>query len=220
VRYNALLFDLDGTLIDSIADIAHSFNEILSAHDFPTHPVDAYRHFIGDGVLELGRRALPQSEHSDGILRQCVAEYRAVYANNWNKLTRPYAGIPELLRALITRGMRLAVVSNKPHTDTVKCVTHFFGDDSFDPILGQSDAHPKKPDPSGARWIADQLGLAPAECLFAGDSGVDMQTASAAGMFAVGVLWGFRDADELTRGGASALVERPEQLEALVAGEG
>ena len=208
----AALFDLDGTLIDSLADLAGSMNEALGEMGLPTHDLEAYRYFIGDGVASLIDRALPAGRRDPQTVGRVAELYRAAYGRNWHQQTRPYAGIVELLAALAADGVPLAVLSNKPQAFTEWCVQHFFPDHTFTHVFGQREGVPHKPDPAGALEIAQELQLAPASVGFIGDTATDMRTAVAAGMFALGVSWGFRPVQELVENGAREIVGHPEEL--------
>lgn len=212
MRFKAILFDLDGTLIDSLPDIADCCNRLLAARGYRTHPYDDYRYFIGDGVKNLLLRALPREAHAEFMLAEFSAAYHAEYARNWNVKTRRYDGIDELLGEARSRGLRMAILSNKPDEFTRDCVDYFLPRHSFEIVLGASARFPRKPDPAAALHIADSLGLRSEEFLYVGDTATDMQTAVAAGMYPVGVLWGFRPADELTSAGARELVSSPKEL--------
>jgi phosphoglycolate phosphatase len=205
----ALIFDLDGTLLDTLDDIANSANSVLSRYGFPTHAVDAYRWFVGDGVTMLMARALPAERRTDDNITSCAKAFREVYRRNWNVHTRPYNGIPELLNALSARDVEMAVLSNKPHDFTKLCVQEFLGEWPFEMVLGLRHGVPQKPDPAGALKIAARLARAPARILYLGDSAVDMKTAVNAGMFPLGALWGFRALEELLENGAGGIVETP-----------
>jgi phosphoglycolate phosphatase len=208
----AVLFDLDGTLLDTLDDLADAMNQVLIDLGAPTHDREAYRHFIGDGVEWLVRRALPTAQTSDEQVQRSVAEMRRHYDARWDRKTRPYPGIPELLDALAARRLPLAILSNKPHDFVVKLADRLLGRWSFARVLGARPGVPKKPDPIATRAVAAELGIPPDAWLYLGDTGTDMQTARAAGMVAVGVLWGFRDADELRADGAQRLIARPLEL--------
>jgi phosphoglycolate phosphatase len=210
--YKAVLFDLDGTLLDTLKDIAHSVDKILERHHFPTHQLADYRSFISDGIVMLVTRSLPEDYRNESTIKACVEEFHKTYAQRWNRMTRPYGGIIETLEKLAARNLKLAVFSNKTHDFTIKCVEEFFPNIPFDFILGQSDDIPPKPDPTGAFHIADKLGLLSNQILFVGDSAVDMKTAVAAGMFPVGALWGFKTYEELKFSGAKALIEHPKEI--------
>jgi phosphoglycolate phosphatase len=207
--YQAVIFDLDGTLLDTLEDIGDAVNRVLSARGFPIHPIDAYRFFVGDGVAKLIAKALPEAKRDGETVRSCLEAYREDYDRHWNLKTRLYDGISEMLDALTTRGLKLAILSNKPHDSTQECVREFLSRWSFDVVIGQRDGVPLKPDPAGALAIVHTLGVPPAACLYMGDTPVDIKTAIAAGMNPVGVLWGFRPAQELRENGATILIEQP-----------
>ncbi len=212
MTYKAILFDLDGTLLDTLEDLGNSVNGVLEKRDLPTHALDEYRYFVGDGTAMLISRALPQGKRNDETIRACLEELREEYGRNWNVNTRPYEGIPEMLDALTEHGLKMAVLSNKQHEFTKLCVADLLPNWTFDVVFGQRDEVRRKPDPAGALEVAEHLNLSPADFLYLGDSAVDMKTATAAGMFPVGVLWGFRSAEELKDGGAQALIERPLEI--------
>jgi phosphoglycolate phosphatase len=202
-----ILFDLDGTLIDSLADIAASANATLEQLGFPVHPQAAYRCFVGDGMATLLRRCLPDSvSFSAEEFNHIVEIYRQEYGNRWHEQTVPYPGISEALEELTETGIALAVLSNKPHEFTTRSVRHFFPDTHFAAIQGQQEGITKKPDPGGALRISELIGVSPGDCALVGDSDVDMLTACRAGMHGVGVVWGFRDELELRRAGAATIV--------------
>lgn len=211
-----MLFDLDGTLLDTIDDLADSMNEALARFGFPAHPVAAYKLFVGDGMEILARRALPEDRRDEGAVRACVGAMRDEYSRRWAVRTRPYPGVPELLDALAERGALTAVLSNKPDDFTKKCVARLLPKRSFEVVRGVREGTARKPDPAGAIAVAAELGIAGSEFLYLGDTNTDMRTAVAAGMFPVGALWGFRSEEELTSSGAKALVARPEELLALL----
>ncbi len=211
MKFAGVVFDLDGTLIDSLGDIADSMNLMLASHGYPLHSPEAYRTFVGDGILMLIKRALPAGLSEAEYLAQ-KDEYAAIYRQNLQHKTKPYPGIPELLRRLEAAGLRLAVVSNKPHDATGHLVRSCFPEIRFAAVLGQRDGVPRKPDPAGPLEAAQAMGLEPARIAYVGDSGVDMHTARNAGMTPCGVLWGFRGADELRESGAAALCADPEAL--------
>lgn len=213
---HAFIFDLDGTLIDSLADIAESVNRMLEARGHPRCDVELFREMVGDGMEKLVERALPPAARDAATIKACVEEYRAHYDQLWQQQTRPYVGIPELLAALKARGLRLGVISNKAHRFTVPMTEHFFGSGCFDHILGQRQEVPRKPDPASAREMAERLGLRLEQMAYVGDSGIDMEFARASGMLGVGVTWGFRSVAELSAQGAAVLVHTPGQIAALV----
>jgi phosphoglycolate phosphatase len=212
VKIEAVIFDLDGTLLDTLSDIADSTNNVLAKRGYPTHPVDDYRYFVGDGVKVLIERVLPAGERNPVLVDQCVMEMREEYARNWNVKSRPYAGVPALLTGLVELGLELAVLSNKPDDFTRKCVDALLPDVEFGVVVGQRAGVPQKPDPAGAVEVARRLDVRPQRIVLMGDSGIDMQTAVNAEMYPVGVLWGFRSGAELTENGARLLLARPEEL--------
>ena len=214
--YKAILFDLDGTLLDTLKDIGNAANRVLAGKGFPTHELDAYRYFVGDGTAMLINRALPEEKRNDEVIRACLTEFLEDYGRNWNVKTLPYEGIPEMLDALNHRGLKLAILSNKPHEFTKQCATELLSNWNFDVVIGQRDGTPPKPDPAGALEVAKRLNIPPADFLYIGDSGVDMKTAVASGMFPVGVLWGFRSMEELKDNGSLALIDRPSEILSLL----
>jgi phosphoglycolate phosphatase len=216
MRYDAVLFDLDGTLLDTLEDIADAANTVLTAHGFPTHPVPSYRGFVGDGVEMLVVRMLPEGRKDRATIEACLSEYRDAYRRCWNVKTQPYAGVADMLDALTARHLKMAVLSNKPDDFTKQCVKTMLGRWRFAPVVGQLPGVPRKPDPTGAERVARKLRVPAARILYLGDSGVDMQTAVGAHMFPVGALWGFRSREELLAHGAAGLAERPGDLLAFL----
>lgn len=212
MSYQAVLFDLDGTLLDTLDDLANAGNRVLAARALPVHPVAAYRYFVGDGVATLVERILPPELRSAEEIGQSVADFQREYAANWDEHSAPYPGIAAMLDALVAGGLRLAVLSNKPEDFTRLCVERLLAPWPFDPVFGQHAGVPKKPDPAGALAAAQALQLAPREILYVGDTSIDMRTARAAGMDPVGVLWGFRGAAELQAAGAARLISDPAEL--------
>lgn len=212
MKYQAVIFDFDGTLLDTLQDLAESVNGVLNRSGFPEHSLEAYRHFVGDGVEELARRVLPDSHRDEATVNTILAAIREDYRQRWPNHTRPYEGIPELLDALTARGVKMAIVTNKLDDSTRTMAARLLHRWKFDVIVGATPDLPKKPDPQGALEIAQRLGLPPGAFLYVGDSDIDMKTANAAGMYPVGALWGFRTADELIRNGAKALIRKPLEL--------
>lgn len=209
----AVLFDLDGTLVNSLEDIADAANEVLERLDLPRHPVDAYRYLIGEGLEMLVRRALPPERRNVAEVARVVPLVRAAYAARATRKTRPYPGIPDLLDTLAARAVPFAILTNKPHEPALDLVARLFDGRPFAKVVGARPDHPRKPAPDGALEVAGALGIAPGEWLYLGDTATDMETARAAGMLPVGVLWGFRPAEELREAGAAALIAHP--LDAL-----
>jgi phosphoglycolate phosphatase len=212
MNFEVVIFDLDGTLLNTLEDIADAANGVLAKYGLPTHDKNAFRYFIGDGVDILFRRALPRGDHADGFVSQCVREFRESYEKTWNNKTKPYPQIPELLDELKNRGVKMAVLSNKPHDFTVKCVSELLSGWNFFAVLGAREGYPLKPDPAGAREIVESAGAAPARVTYVGDTAVDMKTAARAGLCAVGALWGFRTREELEDNGAKIVIGHPLDL--------
>lgn len=210
--FQAVLFDLDGTLLDTLADIAHAANSVLVRQGFPAHPPETYRQFIGEGVAMLIRRSLPPERDEDELVARCVEDFRATYDRCWNIRTHPYDGMPDLLDALTDRGLALAVLSNKPDDFTRRCVEAYLSRWPFRAVIGARAGSSRKPDPSGAWEIVRRLGVPAEQFLYVGDSAVDMETARRAGMRPVGAAWGFRSAEELWSSGAEAVIESPAEL--------
>lgn len=207
--YKAILFDLDGTLTDTLQDIADAMNRALRLHGLPEWPVEAYRYLVGDGAKVLSERCVrDQLPLAPAVLKT----YQAYYETHNLVETRPYAGVTEMLHALAAQGMILTVLSNKPDTDTKTVVRHFFPDVPFQVVRGQVEGVPIKPDPTGALRVAEEVGAAPEDFLYLGDTAVDMCCARAAGMHPIGALWGFRTAQELADSGAEILAAMPEDV--------
>ncbi len=205
----AVIFDLDGTLIDSLTDIAQSVNAVLEQRSFPTHPEAAYRDFIGDGLRVLFERALPTAARTDPSLVACMEAFQQEYGQRWNRHTRPFAGIPEVLDRLAQHDIPAAILSNKPHAFTCRYADELLSPWRFVAVRGQQTDVPRKPDPTSAQQLADELGVPVEHIHFVGDTRIDMQTASRAGMVPVGALWGYRDRAELEAAGARYVVESP-----------
>lgn len=216
MQFHAALFDLDGTLVDSLDDIADAMNAVLEERGFARHDPAAYRYMIGDGMDKLVLRALPDDRRDPAAVKSCAVAMRHLYARRWFSKSRPYAGIHELLSALERRGVKLAVLSNKLQDFTDLMVRRFFPEFRFESVRGIQPGIPPKPDPFSALQTAEALAVSQDRMVYLGDSDVDMKTAVAAGMYPVGVLWGYRTASELIHGGARLLVRRPEDLLAWV----
>ena len=212
MKYQAVLFDLDGTLLDTVQDLADSVNTVLRRFGFPEHGTESYKYFVGDGVEQLARRALPENRRDEATLTKCINAIREEYSRRWANNTRPYEGIPKLLDTLTARNARMAILSNKPDDSTKATVSKLLPDWHFDLIVGASPSVPMKPDPGAALEIARSLNIPPNAFLYLGDTGTDMRTACAAGMYPVGALWGFRKADELTESGAKTIIKDPGEL--------
>lgn len=207
--YKAVLFDLDGTLLDTLEDLGDAVNRVLAKKGFPTHAMEAYRYFVGDGSAMLIQRALPPEARSEEMLQSCLKAFLEDYGQHWKVKTQPYPGVADMLDALTAQGLRLAVLSNKFHEFTQKCVRQLLPRWTFDIVFGQRPDVPRKPDPAGAREVASLLHIPPMDFVYLGDTAIDMITATAAGMYPVGVLWGFRPGKELQDAGARVLLEQP-----------
>lgn len=214
-RLRGVLFDLDGTLLDTLKDLADAVNRVVSARGFPTHNLDDFRWLVGEGARLLIERSLPEDHRDAATVESALTDYRADYSKHWNVSTRAYDGIPELLAELQRRGIALGVLSNKPHVMTQRCIEGYFPTTPFAAVLGQRDEVPRKPDPAGAYEAAAKMGMPAQDVLYVGDTAVDMQTARAAGMMAAGVTWGFRPESELRDNGAQIIVHHPRELLAL-----
>lgn len=213
----AVIFDLDGTLINSIKDIANNMNEALKMYGFEGHTEGEYKYLVGIGASNLVRDALPEkSRNDDELIKKVHKTYTQLYDKNYLNNTYVYNGITELLRYLTGKGIKLAVLSNKPHEFTVRIIKELFKDFNFEVILGQQEALPKKPSPDGAMLIVKTLKIKPQDFIYMGDSAVDIKTAKAAGMVSVGVLWGFRSYGELINEGADYIIKKPADIIKIV----
>jgi phosphoglycolate phosphatase len=207
----AIGFDLDGTLLDTLADLADATNHVLAERGHPIHPISAYKHFVGNGVDMLIKRALPESAADQR--EDAKASFFQVYGQSWNKKTVPYPGIVELLDALIKKNVYLVVLSNKPDMLTKLAVSHYFDQhEAFKNVRGAHEGIPIKPDPDALTDLVTESRLDKSEWLFVGDTRTDILTARAAGVTSVGVLWGFRSEDELRGAGATHIISEPAQL--------
>jgi len=206
----AILFDLDGTLVDTVQDIADSANFVLAARGLPARPTEAFPPWIGEGVSQLMLRAAGLAPEADAT--ELVREFRARYADHMLDRSRPYPGVEMLLAELVVRRVPMAVLSNKPHPATVEIVAHLFPDVPFAEVHGHRPELPHKPDPTSALGIAGRMGVPPASFLFVGDTEVDLATARAAGMRPVAVAWGFRPPRILHEAGAEVVLDAPSDL--------
>jgi len=212
MEFDAVIFDLDGTLLDSLEDIATAANRVLTDLGKSAYSLSEYKYLVGDGLGMLFQRALPECETSAELKAECMHRFQEAYADCWNNRSKPYDGIVELLKKLSEHSVSLSVLSNKGDTFTKRCVSHYFGSVSFDHVLGQTDRFPRKPDPSSAKWLASQLEVGVDRIAYVGDTNTDMKTAEGAGLFAIGVTWGFRPESELRAAGAQAICHEVDQL--------
>lgn len=207
-----VIFDLDGTLLDTVLDLADATNHALEACGFPVHSPDAFYNFVGRGINNLFRSSLPEKERTEENINRMRSFFIPYYNSHNTDQSRPYQGIPELLRQLTERSIVLAIASNKYQQATEKLIHHFFPTTSFAVILGQREGFPLKPDPAIVRLILERTETQPNEVLYVGDSGIDMQTAANAGVESVGVSWGFRPVSELNANGASHVANTPNDI--------
>jgi phosphoglycolate phosphatase len=211
-KYAAVIFDMDGTLLNTLEDLGDCMNRVLTRAGYAIHPIDDYRYFVGDGIVNLVRRVLPEQHRDQATIRQVQTAMVEEYGKHWADKTDLYPGIPALLDELTKREINKAILSNKPHSSTKVIAERYFKDWRFDPVLGARDGVPRKPDPAAAHEICRLWGLEPSEVVYAGDTNTDMQTARQGGMFAVGVLWGFRSKEELIENGAQELIAVPQEM--------
>ena len=210
-----IIFDLDGTLLYTLQDLCDSVNAALSDLGLPAHPLERYKSFVGDGARMLCRRALGGAEDADPRVELLLDGFRRYYAQYRTRTTRPYDGVPETLALLKDRGVKMAILSNKPQEDTAAVAARYFPAGTFHLVVGQSPEVPPKPDPTGCRVVLRALGLPREQVCYLGDSDVDMVTAGNAGLLALGACWGFRGEEELRRAGADRLLRDVTQLTAL-----
>ncbi len=211
MNFNGIIFDLDGTLLNTLDDLADSFNHALAQYQYPQHPVSAYRFFIGDGARTAIERALPPEARTNEIIGQALSAFTNHYAQNYNNKSQPYPGIPATLEALKNRQIKMAVLSNKPHDFTVRCVRDYF-DDYFMHVQGVESRFARKPAPQSTRFILEQFKLPATQVLFTGDTKTDIQTAKNTGLKSAGVVWGFRGREELQQAGADFIIDNPQDL--------
>lgn len=210
IKFRAVLFDLDGTLLDTLQDLTDAMNSVLLRSGFAIHPLEAYKYFVGDGMATLVRRALPEPPSNDeATVSTCLAAMKEEYRRRWMEQTRPYPGIPELLDQLAARQIQLSILSNKPDEFTRLMVEKLLPAWHFECVFGERPGVPRKPNPAAALEIAACCQLPVEAFAYLGDTATDMITATAAGMVAIGVLWGFRPAEELAASGARTLISKP-----------
>lgn len=208
----AVLFDLDGTLLDTRADVGNAMNRVLKARGFPTHSTEAYGSFLGSGARALVLRSLPENRRDEATTAECLEDFKVDYRQNCTVKTAPYPGIPELLDELSAREIKTGILTNKPHDTTLVCVQELLSKWPFQVVIGHRDGRPHKPDPSGALEAASNMGIDPKQFLYVGDTEVDMETSLRAGMVPIGVAWGFRSANLLAESGAHAVLKHPLDL--------
>lgn len=207
-----VIFDLDGTLLNTIDDLGNAANYALEQCGFPTHPLEAYPRFVGNGVRKLIERVLPESARTPDQIDRLLKKFFEYYGNHMTDLTKPYPGIAELLRQLTDKGIKVAVASNKYQEATSKIISHFFPEIPWVAVVGQKEGVPVKPDPSVVFEILAEAQVPKADVLYVGDSGVDMETARRACVESVGVSWGFRSITELREHYADHIVDTPSAI--------
>lgn len=205
-----VIFDLDGTLLNTIADLGNACNHALEECGFSTHPMSAYNYMVGNGVRKLLERAEPDADSE--MIDKLLTSFRTYYDQHCTDLTKPYPGITELLYDLSDRGIALAVTSNKYQSAVTKIISHYFPEIKFAAVLGESGDRPKKPDPSIVFEVLNESPCPKRDVLYVGDSGVDMETARRACLESVGVTWGFRPVSELRSAYADHIVSSPEEI--------
>lgn len=213
----AIIFDLDGTLLDTLEDIATSGNFALSQLGFEPQAISDYRYFVGEGVRKLFENIFVASPQSEAVLDQAIAFFEQHYATQYQQNTKVYEGVSKMLTFLQKRGYMMAILSNKPDSFTKKCALKYLRQWDFKAVYGARESVPRKPDPQGALDIAEALHVRPEECYYVGDTMIDMKTAKSAGMHSIGVLWGFRDEEELRLHGAKHIVKDPNEIIKLLA---
>ncbi len=211
MKYKAVIFDLDGTLVNSLNDLGDSVNTVLKKYGYPEHPIESYRMMVGNGIKKLIERALPLNTPTN-IADEALEKFKKIYAIHQLDKTVPYNGIGEMLEKLRQKHIPLAVCTNKHDDAAKKIIYHLFGQTTFTYIIGDLPGFKRKPDPKKVLLIAEKMHLNPGEIVYMGDSSVDMQTAVNADMLPVGVLWGFRSREELLENGARLLLKSPAEL--------
>ena len=213
MKYRAAIFDMDGTLIDSLEDLADAVNEMLAHYNFPPHSLEKYRYFVGNGARKLIERTVPKDRSTDkNFVDEALKYYDGCYQRRLTVKTKPYDGIIEMLQRLKALNIPRGVVTNKQDFAAQEIATKLFPSGMFDSVIGDREGLPRKPDPAKALKIAAQFNVQPAEVAYFGDTSVDMQTAVNAGFLPIGVTWGFRPRSELVEGGAQLIIDHPLDL--------
>ncbi len=211
-HYSAIIFDLDGTLVDTLEDIADAMNSVLLRRGYPTHEYGTYKIMVGEGLKNLTERCLPEAERSEANIAKCLAMMMEEYGKHYVEKSQLYGGISELLDTLTKAGLQMSILSNKADELTQKICSRLLQRWHFNVIMGHSERFPRKPNPASALHIAQCMNVEPEHILYLGDTAIDMQTANAAGMYAVGATWGFRGREELENGGARLIIDAPVEL--------
>ncbi|MBN1839100.1 MAG: HAD family hydrolase [Campylobacterales bacterium] len=212
-----IIFDLDGTLLDTLEDIAISANFALTQLGFEAQESQKYRYFVGEGVFKLFENVFASNPQNPETIQKAVTLFESHYAKQFNQNTKLYEGVSKMLTFLQTRGFKMAILSNKPDSFTKMCAVKYLRQWTFDYVFGIREGVPRKPDPSAVFEICESLHVKPEACYYLGDTMIDMQTATRAGMIAIGALWGFRDEDELLAHGARQIVQTPSEVIKLLA---
>jgi phosphoglycolate phosphatase len=215
MKTEGIIFDLDGTLVHTIEDIAGAANELFARHGLPEHGIDYYLKWIGNGAVKFIERAYGQPVGKEQ-LRAYVNEFKEIYASNLHDKSRLYEGVPALLDELVKRGVKMAILSNKPHHLTQKVASFYLSDWPFDVVFGQREEVPRKPDPAGAIEIAQIMGIDAAHILFVGDSDNDIYTGRSAGMVPVAVSWGYGRLLDEPAEGTYMMIHKPSELVAFI----
>lgn len=207
----AYIFDMDGTLVDSLESIAYFANKALEKFGLKTIPVERYKHLAGNGAATLVKRMIKENNGDESLFEKVSYEYNTTYDNDFLYLTKPYDGVLEMLSKLKSQGCKTAIISNKPHSTAKKISDELFGD-LIDVCFGKRDGYPVKPDPESVNEIIEILGVDKKDCIYIGDTITDMETGKNAGLYTVGVLWGFRDEDEIKSGEPQKIINHPLQI--------
>ena len=209
--YKAVIFDLDGTLVNSLEDLAVATNYALEQHGFKAYPLDDYKYLIGDGMVKLIERAIPDNALNEDTFKSVFNGFMGYYREHCLVHTYVYDGVMDAILQLNKMGLKLAVVSNKADNMTNLIVKNYFGE-IFTAVTGKREGYPTKPDPTLTLKIIEEMGVKPHECIFVGDSGMDCKNAVNSGCYPLGVLWGFRKSEELLENGAKTLIEHPNEI--------
>ena len=213
----AVLFDLDGTLVNSLEDLADSTNYALNKFGFKPYETEKYKYFVGDGMPKLIERVLPENERNKERITEVLSAFLGFYKEHFTDKTKAYSGIYQLLVELKKMGLKMAVISNKAHNMTLEVVNKLFPD-TFDLVYGKKDGYPTKPDPKLTLALMNELGVKPQECVLIGDSGMDAKAAVNADCIGIGVLWGFRTKEELLSNGARYIASKPSEIIDIIKG--